>query len=71
MSEAEQRWLDEVFPTHQGKMVRGEVLQAYYEAERILKGKQTIQKRGCSCQFTGMAREVDRLYEQYRNNQKG
>lgn len=62
-------WLNNEFPKFQGRMLKGEVLAAYYEAERILKNKETLQRRGCSCEYGTMAREVDRLYEIYRQNQ--
>lgn len=59
-------YLKEEFPKFQGRGLRGEVLQAYYEAERILKGLDKINKRTCGCNYGAMGREVDRLYTQWQ-----
>ena len=75
-------WLREEFiGKHQGKILKGATLNAYYEAERVLKGKDKIDRRPCTCQFKDLARivnslveqyqsEIDRLYEENKNNTK-
>lgn len=61
-------WLKEVFiDKHQGLILKGETLKAYYEAERILKGKDKIDKRPCTCQFKDLARIVNSLVDQYQS----
>jgi len=62
------KWLEEEFPKYKGRSLKGDVLMAYYEAERILKGNQTIKKRGCTCEYGGMKNEVERLYNIYLND---
>ena len=73
-------WLKEEFiGKHQGLILKGDTLRAYYEAERILKNKDKIDKRPCTCQFKDLARivnslvdqyqsEIDRLYEEKQSN---
>lgn len=66
MSTEEAIWLKEVFEKeHQGKILKGATLNAYYEAERILKNKDSINKRPCTCQFKDLARLVNSLMDQY------
>jgi len=62
----DREWLDIKFPTYRGKTLRKETLMAYYEAERILEGKEYITKRGCSCEFGNLVNKVHTLYEKYR-----
>lgn len=63
------KYLKEEFPKYQGRMLRGDVLASYYEAERILKGLKTIKKRSCGCNYSSMGREVDKLYENWLQNE--
>lgn len=59
-------WLKEEFiPNHQGRMLKGSTLSAYYEAERILKNKDKIDRRGCTCQYRDLARLVNSMMDQY------
>lgn len=69
MTEADKKWLLEEFPKYMGKQLRGEVLDAYYTAEKLLKGNPTIHKRGCTCEYGGMANEVSMLYHKFINDQ--
>jgi hypothetical protein len=59
-------WLNNKFPTYRGKTMMKETLIAYYEAERILEGRETIRKRNCSCQLNDLASNVHTLYGKYQ-----
>ncbi len=69
MKVEDKEWLMLEFPKYKGKTIRGEVLKAYYEAERILAGKEQIRKRGCSCELRGMATGVDKSYNNWLQNE--
>ena len=47
-----------------GRILKGRVLDTYYEAERILRGWDKPQRRSCSCDFKNMARITTSLFEQ-------
>ena len=68
MNDNDLKYLKEEFPKYQGRMLRGDVLASYYEAERILKGMETIKKRSCGCNYASMGREVDNLYKNWLDN---
>ena len=70
MSEQEEKWLEETFPSHRGKTLRRETLSVYYEAERLLKNKESITKRTCSCQYRSMAEGVHVLYDKWNAERK-
>jgi hypothetical protein len=57
------------FKQYIGRTLSGPVLGAYYEAERILLGKQVINKRSCSCEYRSLATKVNDLYELWEKNQ--
>lgn len=62
-------WLKEEFiANHQGKILKGATLNAYYEAERILRGKDKIDRRGCSCQHKDLSKAVNSMIDQYTPN---
>lgn len=64
-------WLMNEFATKfMGRTLRGEVLNAYYKAEMILKGRHAIQRRSCGCQYGSMARAVDKLYNDWIDNEQ-
>lgn len=65
MKDEEIKYLLEIFPNHRGRTLRGETLAVYYETERILKQKQIIEKRDCSCKFRSMADNVHVLYDKW------
>jgi hypothetical protein len=69
MNENNKDWLLNEFPKYRGRLLKGEVLKAYYDAERILLNLPEIKKRGCGCHYGSMAREVDRLYDQWLSNE--
>ena len=68
MSNLEIEWL-KGFKQYVGRTLTGQVLGAYYEAERILLGKSVINKRGCSCEYRALATKVNDLYELWEKNQ--
>lgn len=68
MNNEQKQYLLQVYPNHRGKTMRGETLAVYYETEKILKNLPSINKRGCSCQYTAFAREIDNLYDQWFNS---
>lgn len=68
MTEADKKWLLEEFPKYKGRALKDEVLNAYYIAERLLKNNPTIHKRGCTCEYPGMANEVSILYDKFIKN---
>lgn len=43
-------------------------INIWYEAERILRGWDKIQPRGCSCEYKTLARLVHSFREQYDND---
>ena len=63
MTEGEKNWLLRVFPQFRDRTLRGEVVDAYYEAERILLKKEQITTRGCSCEYRSLATNVNKLYD--------
>jgi len=68
MKDEQIKYLLEVFPIHKGRTLRGETLAVYYETERILKQKDTIQKRDCSCQYRQLADNVNKSYDNWLRN---
>ena len=72
MDNEKEDFLLNVFPEYQGRTLRGDVLNAYYKAEMLLKDRHAIQRRSCGCQYGSMGREVDRLYQEWleRNGKK-
>lgn len=71
MKDEEKKYLLEVFPIHKGRTLRGETLAVYYETERILKQKDSIQKRDCSCQYRQLAEQVNKSYDNWFRNLDG
>jgi hypothetical protein len=45
--------------------MRGNVVYDYLYAEKILKGYDKIQRRGCGCEFGSLKRMVDKLYKEF------
>ena len=66
MSPEDIDWLDNKFPLYKGKTLMKDTLMAYYEAERLLEGRETIIKRNCSCQLGDLANKVHNLYGKYQ-----
>ena len=50
-----------------GLILKGKVLDTYYEAERILRGWDKKKPRGCSCDYKNMSRIVTSLFEQNKD----
>ncbi len=64
ISEKDSNWLKGHFTKESyGKVPRGNVIYDYLYAEKILKGYDKIKKRGCGCEYGGMARAVDKLFQ--------
>lgn len=68
MEEADKKWLIEEFPKYRGRALKDEVLNAYYIAEKLLKGNPTLHRRGCTCEYSGMANEVHTLHNNFIKN---
>ena len=65
MIQQEAIFLKEEFESNAlGRILKGKVLDIYYEAERILRGWDKKKPRGCTCKYKNMARIVTSLYEQ-------
>ncbi len=66
ISERDSNWLREHFAKESyGKVMRGNVIHDYLNAERILNGYDKIKRRSCGCEYGGMARAVDKLYKEW------
>jgi len=77
------KWIkDYYYKEVHGRTLRGDIMNGYYEAERILNGWDEIQRRGCSCQWRNVAmgvhallgrykEEIDKLYEQATTPKRG
>jgi len=63
MSEEDIKWLKEVFPQFQNKVLRGVNLDAYAKAELIILGKSS--KPECSCSYNNYKQKVDSYYEKW------
>lgn len=59
--------VEEFIGKYQGLILKGQTLAAYYETERILKGKDKIDKRNCVCQHKDLSRIVNSLVDQYKS----
>ena len=65
MTQKEAIFLKEEFEKNAlGLILKGRVLDTYYEAERILRGWDKPNRRSCSCDFKNMARITTSLFEQ-------
>ena len=60
-------WLLNDFPKYKGKTLRGDVKQAYLNAEKLISGVETMPD--CSCQYGSYQNKVDKLYEQWVNTE--
>ena len=66
ISEKDSNWLKGHFTKESyGKVPRGNVIHDYLYAEKILNGYDKIRKRSCGCEYSGMARAVDKLYKEW------
>ena len=66
ISERDSNWLKTTFTKQgYGKVMRGNVVYDYLYAEKILKGYDKIQRRGCGCEFGSLKRMVDKLYKEF------
>lgn len=51
---------------YKGLILRGSILDWYYETERLLRGKDKRMIRGCKCEFKTLANGVHSLINQHR-----
>jgi hypothetical protein len=58
-------WLLKDFPKFKGLVPKGDVWNAYLEAERILLDRPNILQRGCNCVRNNVKQHVDALYENW------
>lgn len=61
-------WLRNTFPEYKDRTLKGEVLEAYYRAEKVLSGWESIKRRGCGCELRGLANTVNMLYDNWLNS---
>ena len=60
-------WLLTQFSQYVGKPLKGETLKSYYRAEMLLTGADRMYPRDCTCEYRGMADNVNRLYKEFMN----
>jgi len=65
MNNTEENWLLTEFPKFKGLVPKGNVWDAYLNAERILLGRDKIMERGCNCQRGSVKSQVDAMYEDW------
>lgn len=66
ISERDSNWLKGHFTKESyEKVMRGTVIHDYLYAEKILKGYDKIKRRGCGCEYGGVQRSVNKLYEEW------
>lgn len=71
MNSKDKEWLINTFPVYYKENIFDkQVLNAYYEAERILLGNDKLNRRGCSCNYNRAQEQIDRLYKQFLDNEK-
>lgn len=64
MTKEEAVWLVDVFLPYWNRGLRGNTIDVWYEAERILRDKDKIEPRSCPCHWKGMAMEIKARYSQ-------
>jgi hypothetical protein len=72
MTESEKDWLLTTFRLNYfepNKILTSTALPAYYEAERILSGRESILKRGCKCEYPNLAKYVTKKYKEFLENE--
>jgi len=62
----EAEWLVNFSKNTLGLKLQGDVVNQYYEAERLLMGKDKINRRGCTCHYKSLAKMVSSLWDQYK-----
>ena len=71
MNLEDKAWLRNKFPEYQHRTLKGEVLENYYLAEKLLTGADSINRRSCGCNLRGMASQVNKLYDNWLQNNNG
>lgn len=68
MNTQEAIFLKEQFENQaKGLILKGKVVDIYYEAERILRGWDKIKRRGCTCEYRTMSNIVNSLFDQNKS----
>lgn len=68
MTQSERTWLKTTFLEEYFNVkgvLTGDITAAYYEAERILTGADTIRKRGCKCELPDLKKYVTIKFEKF------
>ena len=68
MTQSEKTWLKTTFVEEyydRGRVPTGAVLAAYYEAERILTGADSIRKRSCNCAIPDLKKYVTLKFKKF------
>jgi ATP-dependent RNA circularization protein (DNA/RNA ligase family) len=66
INEKDKSWLLNHFAEESyGKIMRGTTVYDYLYAEKILKGYNKIKRRSCGCEYGGVQRSVNKLYEEW------
>ena len=58
-------WLQKTFPEYLGRVLKGEVKEAYLKAEMLLNGWDKIIPRSCGCSMGQLKAEVDIKYSNW------
>ena len=62
----EAKWLVDFSKNTLGLRLQGKVVEDYYEAERLLRGLDKIDRRSCTCHYKSLAKMVSSLWDQYK-----
>ena len=68
MTVSEKNWLKNIFLLEyydKAVFLKGDLLPAYYEAERILNGWEEIKKRDCTCTYRSLKASVDSQFKKF------
>jgi len=61
--------IDEFPKFYKGDIFNANVRNSYYETEKIINGYDQIRKRGCNCQWNDFQQQINKLYEQWLQEQ--
>jgi len=65
ITQEQAHWLVNEFAPLRGRTLMKEVLSAYLEAERILRGREKHLHIGCKCELPWLKEETERLYSNW------
>lgn len=72
MTQGEKIWLKSTFVLDyymKSPVLQGNLLAAYYEAERILEGRKEINRRGCKCNHRHLMTNVHKLLSKFLDDE--